>query len=417
MSRSLFVGCALLGCSAAAPSSLELWDAYVNDTTTAAVTQGGLQPACVPQRLAAAAGVPFAGTAVLFHGFSACPQQHLRMAPLLAAEGFDVLMPLTPGHGNALPGPDAPAPPRWPPCIHGCGNSTTPRDNVNGLPDDPAQYDAFVKRMGAIAAASSGTRVVSGLSLGGTLAAAAGQLRGTDGKAVFARQLIFNPLLKLSNNFEDLLARFMNNQSLTKHMWAGWGDECYNERSLGRGGFCMFPVAQAMAAHDFGTATLNAAAPPPGAVVVSAYDQGDPVVSTPAVRQLAARLGAQQHCVLNFTEHSMLSLYDEPGTNKWYTNELSCDAVRFLAHGTVFVEDAAVNPAEGSDHYCHLDCSSTTCPLIYRGGAVPALTCPPKGSYACPANSYVSSARWPIQDFSDCSCSWGYEKVKDECKM
>lgn len=29
-------------------------------------------------------------------------------------------------------------------------------------------------------------------------------------------------------------------------------------------------------------------------------------------------------------------------------------------------------------------------------------------SYACPEHAYISSSRWPIQDFSDCSCSWGF---------
>jgi alpha-beta hydrolase superfamily lysophospholipase len=42
------------------------------------------------------------GVVVLFHGFSACPQQYDVLGPLIAAEGFDVLLPLTPGHGNAL---------------------------------------------------------------------------------------------------------------------------------------------------------------------------------------------------------------------------------------------------------------------------------------------------------------------------
>ena len=369
-------GLAVSSGAIAAPSSLELWDAYVNDTLSAAVAEGGLQPACVPRRVPAAQEVPHAGTALLFHGFSACPQQHARMAPLLAAAGFDVLMPLTPGHGNALVGPDAPPPPFWPPCIRGCGNSTTPRDNVDGLPDQVAPYDVYVQRMGAIAAAAPGMRVVAGLSLGGTLAAAAGQLRGADGNAIFARQLILNPLLGLSNTLEDLLARFLNNQTLTKQIWLGWGEGCFHERSLARGGFCMFHVAQMMAARDFGAATLSTAAPPPGAEVVSAYDQGDPVVSTPDVRKLASRISAQTACVLNFTAHSMLSLYDDRGTNKWFTNELSCDAVRFLANGTAFVEDAAVDPAEGGDRYCHLECTPSTCALVTNTSAVPALVCP-----------------------------------------
>ena len=29
-------------------------------------------------------------------------------------------------------------------------------------------------------------------------------------------------------------------------------------------------------------------------------------------------------------------------------------------------------------------------------------------SYTCPENSYIQSVRWPIKDFTDCKCSWGY---------
>jgi hypothetical protein len=34
--------------------------------------------------------------------------------------------------------------------------------------------------------------------------------------------------------------------------------------------------------------------------------------------------------------------------------------------------------------------------------------------YSCPANSYISSNSWPITDFDDCSCYWGYSKKDDE---
>ena len=37
------------------------------------------------------------------------------------------------------------------------------------------------------------------------------------------------------------------------------------------------------------------------------------------------------------------------------------------------------------------------------------------GSYVCPPNSYILSARWPIQDISDCKCAWGYEKSGGDC--
>lgn len=35
--------------------------------------------------------------------------------------------------------------------------------------------------------------------------------------------------------------------------------------------------------------------------------------------------------------------------------------------------------------------------------------------YACPPGSYISSQRWPIVDFSDCKCNWGYTRLGDQC--
>jgi hypothetical protein len=111
------------------------------------------------------------------------------------------------------------------------------------------------------------------------------------------------------------------------------------------------------------------------------YDSGDPVISTPAVRILAAKYQQQvadtQSCVFNFTMHSMLSKWDDRGGNgtiqsKWWINEVSCDIVSYLVDGVPFKQLQATDPAEGGEHYCHLGCTEAKCP--YRWEA--PLKCP-----------------------------------------
>ena len=129
------------------------WQSYVADTI-AASPNASLQPACVPRHYAPTANSS-RGVVVLFHGFSACPQQYDVLGPLIAAEGFDVLLPLTPGHGNALNMSRVHGV-----CITGCDGGI---DDVSGLPTDPTGYEHFVDRINGIAALSSGLRAVGGI--------------------------------------------------------------------------------------------------------------------------------------------------------------------------------------------------------------------------------------------------------------
>ena len=40
----------------------------------------------------------------------------------------------------------------------------------------------------------------------------------------------------------------------------------------------------------------------------------------------------------------------------------------------------------------------------------------PSPKYTCPDNSYIFGERWPIQDFTDCKCGYGFTKDKNEDK-
>ena len=70
------------------------WETYETETNGK-----GLQFGCQPRRYRPPPDVPRRGAVVAFHGFSACAQQFFQLAPLLATMGFDVLVPMLPGHG------------------------------------------------------------------------------------------------------------------------------------------------------------------------------------------------------------------------------------------------------------------------------------------------------------------------------
>lgn len=331
---------------------------------------GGLQEGCVPIRWNHQG--PYRGTIVLFHGFSACPQQYNQLGPLLAAQGMEVIAPLSPGHGNALMtsenGGKKASFLECPLQMLCAGNLD---DNTN-LPKDAKQYTDFVELINSIAAKADSPRAVAGLSVGGAMAAYAGQAKTSDGKALYARQLIMNPMLiatGINPTFMGVAHKVLD--AIMPHQWVGWGSGCRSERSLmGRAGFCTFQVDNMLAAGHFGKDdTLDALHMPQDTNIAVIYDEGDPVISTVATRELVDKYrhqvkGPVSSCALPFTMHSMLSKYDNDpvGVNRWWTNELFCDITAYLSHGVPFKLTKATNPKEGNDHYCELKCTAKTCP-------------------------------------------------------
>ena len=76
---------------------INAWAAYVNATLS---RPEGVRSGCEPLYFPATGA--YRGVALVWHGFSSCPQEMAILAPPLAANGFDVIIPLMPGHGNAI---------------------------------------------------------------------------------------------------------------------------------------------------------------------------------------------------------------------------------------------------------------------------------------------------------------------------
>lgn len=331
-------------------AALKAWNQYVNTTIVSA--PHGLQEDCVPQRFAAES--TFRGTALLFHGYSACPQQYFQIAPLLARQGFDVLLPLNPGHGNRF---DAVV--NHGHCLYNCDGAL---DDTTNLPESAKGYSDFVEQMNSIMTMSPGKRVVAGLSVGGAMAVLAGQARDGD-HPLYDRQLIINPLLHLVPHVDPLL-RGLNVIPGVRNLFLGWGAGCRNEREHGRAGICTFKVKHGAAARDFGANLVRSQGLSAASVAVL-YDHRDPVVDTAPIRELITSFRSnargQQHCVMNFTMHSMLSQWDDYGEEKWWMNELYCKIVAFLCEGVSFPMAQQRDVAESNEQFCHLECSSNSC--------------------------------------------------------
>jgi pimeloyl-ACP methyl ester carboxylesterase len=158
-------------------------------TVTAAIVQEAAQRARqVPLRHPLCAPIflfhpqPTSKVCLFFHGFTAAPYQFGPMAKVLYQAGYNVVVPLLPGHGQAGTwGPDSPPP----------------------LPQDAKVYEAFALDWLTRVAPLGKTIVIGGLSGGGTLAAWLAQEKPKQ----VSKTLLFAPYLSGSNLVLDILTR------------------------------------------------------------------------------------------------------------------------------------------------------------------------------------------------------------------
>jgi alpha-beta hydrolase superfamily lysophospholipase len=242
----LFTGCALdadreddeldpearAGQSAAlGPRGVAAWNAYV-----ARVTSGApIQADCRPIRALPSRGTTSRGLVVFFHGFTACPNQFAELAVDLARGGFEVLVPLMPGHGREAR-------------IEGDKRI----DDVSDLPTiaTRTRYATFAAEFNAIAREARGVRIVSGLSVGGMVATSA-LVQGGD---VWTRGLLFAPFFGPpgASRWGSLLAATFHPNGKT-----GWGEGCVaTTKPGGRAGYCEFMFTNLRAATLLGHETL-----------------------------------------------------------------------------------------------------------------------------------------------------------------
>lgn len=119
-----------------------------------------------------------------FHGFTAGPYQFEPLGEALFKSGYNVLVPLQPGHGVA-------------------GNWN--RKNPPPLPTDPQVYKQFVLDWVQQAKPLGKQLVIAGYSTGGTLAAWLAQEHGQQ----IEKTLLFAPYLRGNNKLVDWLVQIL----------------------------------------------------------------------------------------------------------------------------------------------------------------------------------------------------------------
>jgi len=344
-------------------ASRKRWKRYVKATAAAYAPLGGIQPACAP-RMHKHSG-KYKGAVMLFHGFTACPQQWNDLVPLLTGKGFTVFTPLLLGHGAVYKE------------VEVTKNGVVEKvieDNIDLMPDKKEEHHKFAEEMNAIMAWAGGETVIMGLSLGGAVATYAGT------KYDYTRQLLAVPLMEIAadNAIIQLLRRVNSGKSPLSGLRTfrfGFGAPCEGERAGGRAGICQFNLRKIMAGRDLGHDALKVhvrgltRAQVDGVQVV--FTEGDGAVSVQAVQKLATKLGARKgsghSCGFDKAiGHSFLSAFDTPQENKYWLSEVTRTVAAFLTDGTPFEQEGVIDDWPR----CKLTCTPESCPYHAAAGHI-----------------------------------------------
>jgi esterase/lipase len=290
--------------------TIEGWNRHLNDVRLA----GPLQEGCEPFYKTARGMVK--GNVMLFHGYSACPQQYAELAAILAEHGYNVFVPLLPGHGR-VPGKT--------------GEMVS--DQSAGMPDEKSAeiYKDFADNISEILKDEPGTKIVGGLSLGGVMAARA-MIAHPD---IYDRGFILAPFFYAAGNYGFLIPTV---GKLFPERRISWGEDCENQRRLGRAGYCNFNITNISAIQSFGLETLKETKKIKKTVQVSGVEK-DPSASNEAIAESKKKMTNSRGCFFaEGASHSMLSRFDNAGKDMFWLNPLLEQITRFVETGRRFDE-------------------------------------------------------------------------------
>ena len=317
------------------PSVSEAWQSYVS-----ALDKDTIQPDCMPRR-----DLPspkqYVGTVFTVHGFTACPQQYDQWAKRLNQNGFAVYSFLLPGHGH-----------KWRASGH---------DEIKTLPTPETftQYSDLAALINQVAAQTPGVKVISGVSLGGTVALESVLLA----PSLYDRALLSAPLLEIGNAAaRTFLSQFSGILAKVTLPFPS----CMKERKLGRAGVCEFEIKNAKAAKLYGKKVMSEVK----VLAVQQNSQGhfttqvqfigveqDQAVRNESVREVirafeSLRTGSTASCVYRTpANHSLFSKYDIPWEDKFWMKSLLRDATE-LALGKASFTTQGASKSELGTSYC-----------------------------------------------------------------
>lgn len=222
-----------------------------------------------------AEGVAFSGTAVLFHGFTACPQQYYEMATILAKKGVATFVPLLPGMGRS-PAPDSTTGPK-------VGEQTVNEYYGQFLPriqnDEWKRYLDFVADVSQFMKTIPGDKFIAGVSVGGNLAT----YSYLESPGLYKRVLLSSPYYGMPSSYplrktpdgkvaspaqqiaadsayhitDELIKTLARDITAVGSFPIGWGEVCHRQQSNGRRGICHFRVENLAAVNALGGYVLE----------------------------------------------------------------------------------------------------------------------------------------------------------------
>ena len=332
------------------PTTDTLWAAELSTWVNSNVKY---QKGCMPTAISAAA--PFTskpkGLVILFHTFSSCPSDMLTWAKGIADRGFEVLLPLLPGHGHA-------------PIKSTTGklfddHFEMPRHTGTGV----QTYQAFAERINNIAAAWSqgGVIAVAGMGMGASIA----QLAMASSPKLYSRGVLVSPFYELADtaeaaSFLELSEIGNNGMNISWHNAStGWDDasshplhDCETERSQGRPGYCQFLADHVSAAIDVGKAAEIAADKHevPVQVVAAAVD---PFGNADSRKKTTSKMMSATACdVKAGADPSLVSDYSSPWLKNWWSASVISQTAGFL--------DTGKRIKSGSDGICDMTVTSAS---------------------------------------------------------
>jgi alpha-beta hydrolase superfamily lysophospholipase len=303
------------------------WQAYAD-----AVNQIPRQPACEPQLLPAEPTVTRKGAVVMIHGFGGCPQQFMQLGAMVAAQGYDVLLPLLPGHGVL--------------------STEDGEDDLSHLPiakDGVSRYSGLAQQMNEIMARSPGEKVIVGFSLGGAVSVNANLLE----RELYDRQLLISPMFAIRGGaFVEGLAKFLGRIPAVKSIVVkprAARKICDEWQAAGRAGFCDYRLkhtAGLLALDDMNEEWYEQHPFKEPVQIVAAG--GEAYISNDEIVKFTEQhrsFGPISLCFMpEDVPHEMLSPYENAGTEMYWLQNLLNNAVSFIVDGEAFPVIAEPDP-------------------------------------------------------------------------
>lgn len=298
---------------------------------------------CIPRLIPSSAHVERRGAVMMFHGFSGCPQQFFALAAKIAERGFDVLLPLHPGHGRQ---PDAD------------GN-----EDLSRLPQAQDRFNAyaeFAAHLNQIMARSPGKKVAVGFSLGGAIALNA----SLNAPELYDRLLLLSPLLAIRGGaiveaLIGMLGKIPGFRTLPAKS-RSIRHQCHAWQATGRAGFCDYRIKDALALLQLEDINRRLYAENAVKIPIQIVTAGDEkYVSNALIADFFARhsaFGPISLCTLPAdVPHEMLSPYENTGQQMYWLGGLLTASIEFVADGRFIAVKNFDGGQRLSNPYCLLN--------------------------------------------------------------